>query len=352
MSKPKVLHVRRDISNRPLKRWLWGELRRLFFFYDQEGYFDASLHEAFERITAMTAESALIKKESIAQNFDIVVVNTKSVHDEEETKQQKLHELGNLTTTSVLVETSANAYQMPSDYACNAYDIIFRREHLQDTSQYDLSEENQRKLCITMLPCLQIPLPKNRFSKILEPLFIPQATKLDNPEKKHDVFFCGNVAESKSDRIQAVKALVEADDIDFYGGLQPKYQSVDIPEKLQADRMSPDVYANALQRSRVVLALDGIGQFTFRHLETWYFGGFLLSSPSIRDVSIPMPAKEGEHFVAFDNTDDLVKKVRHFVDQQQKREDIAATGKQMFKNNYDPQKHGEYISSQIERIYE
>jgi len=349
MGKPKILHVRRDISNRPLKRWLWGELRRLFFFYDQEGYFDASLHEAFENITATTAKSALNNKKTINGKYDIIVVNTKSVHDEKASKQRKLRELGDATDLSVLVETSANARKIPANTVCDNYSITFRREHLQDTSQYDLSENNQEKLCTTMLPCLQIPLPKNWLSHVLEQLFIPQAPTLIDPEKKHDVFFCGNVAESKSDRIEVVNALVEADGIDFYGGLQPKYESVNVPKELQADRMPPNAYAKALQRSKIVLALDGIGQFTFRHLEAWYFGGFLLSSPSIRDVSIPLPTKEGEHFVAFDDTDDLIKKVRYYTDHQQKRKDIAATGKQMFENNHDPQEHGEYIYKEINK---
>jgi len=347
MDKPKVLHVRRDISNRPLKRWLWGELRRLFFFYDQEGYFDASLHEAFENITPTTAESALNRKSAVDDGYDMIVVNTQSVRGKEETEQQKLHELGNLTKTSLLVETSANAHNIPSNHACATYNLIFRREHLQDTSQYDLSKENQKKLCTTMLPCLQVPLPKNGFSKILEPIFIPQAPILDNPEKKYDVFFCGNVSEIKSDRIRAVKALVEADGIDFYGGLQPKNDSVHVPEKLRVKRMPPNVYAKALQRSKIVLALDGFGQFTFRHLETWYFGGFLLSSPSIRDVKLPLSIKENKHFAVFDNTGDLVEKVRDYIGRKQKREKIAAYGKQMFANGYDPQKHGRYIYKQV-----
>lgn len=350
MQKPKVLHIRRDISNRPLKRQLWGELRRLFFFYDQEGYFDASLHKAHDDITPMSADAALGKLDSLQDTYDIVVVNTKSVHDYDGNKQEKLQRLGGPFAVSVLVETSANAHHIPEDDTCSKYDIIFRREVFEDRDRYDLSEENKKKLRTTMLPCLQVPLPKSSFSKLLESVFIPQAPQLDQPEKKHDVFFCGNVASSKTGRIDAVQSLKNDPEIDFYGGLQPKNDEMNLPEELRFPRMSSGEYARTFQQSKIVLALDGIGQFTFRHLEAWYFGCFMISSPSIRDLKLPLPAEEGKHYIAYDDTDDLKKKVKYYAKNEQEREQIAEVGRKMFMQEYDPRKHGEYIQSQIKKV--
>jgi hypothetical protein len=350
MDNSDVLHIYRDISNRPLKRQLWGELRRLFFFYDQEGYFGASFYEAFESITSMGAARALSRLDRLEGEYDVVVVNTKSIHSYDDSKQHKLQKLSKAGDVSVLVETSANANHMPADDTCSEYDLVFRREVFKDRDRYDLSAENKEKLRTTMLPCLQVPLPRNAFATVLKPIFIPQAPKLNNPDKKHDVFFCGNVASSKTGRIEAVKSLNEDPEIDFHGGLQPKNDEVDLPETLRFPRMSSGEYARAFQRSKIVLALDGIGQFTFRHLEAWYFGCFMISSPSIRDVEIPLPAEEGKHYIAYDDTDDLKKKVTYYTENKKEREQIAETGRKMFLQEYDPEKHGSYIRSSIRNV--
>lgn len=350
MNNPSILRIKRDISHWGLKRRWWNKLRRSFFFYDQEGYFNASLHDAFGDVTSLRYQTALRKIDKLKEAYDVVVVNAKSVVQPQKNRWNKIRKLSNIGTISILVETGAEAGRLPDNNICDSFDLIFKRECFKDKSRYDLSNQNKPKLRTTMLPCLQVPLLRNSFAKFLKPIFIPQAPKLNDPDKKHDVFFCGNVASSKTGRIEAVKALKEDPEIDFHGGLQPKNDEVDLPEELRFPRMSSGEYARAFQRSKIVLALDGIGQFTFRHLEAWYFGCFMISSPSIRELDLPLPAEEDKHYIAYDDTDDLKKKVTYYAEHNEEREQIAEAGKKMFMQEYDPEKHGDYIQSQIRKV--
>jgi hypothetical protein len=342
-----ILYVKRKFD-----RWSFGrEVRRHLFFYEQEGYFLASLYQAFDSITEMHTKQAFDKLEQKPHRFDLVIVNRKSAVLPGMKKDKTLRNIATqFSGPTVLLDAADNASDIASNDVFNKYDLVFKREVFKDRNQYDLSDENKNKMRTTMLPCLQVPLRRTSLAKLLEPIFIPKAPKLDQPEKKWDVFFCGNMATRKTGRIKAVQALKGMNDVNFYGGLQPKNNQINLPENLKFPRMKPIEYARAFQRSKIALALDGLGQFTFRHLEAWYFGEFLLSSPSIRDLQLPLSAEEGKHYIAYDDIDDLKGKVKYYKENKEEREKIAEAGKKMFREEYDPQKHGKHIQLEIQRL--
>ena len=69
---------------------------------------------------------------------------------------------------------------------------------------------------------------------------------------------------------------------------------------------------------------DGHGQFTYRHLEICCLGGFCLSTPSIRDVTLPfVNLQEGIHYVVLDDLDDLIGKVGYYLEHDEGRVSIA-----------------------------
>ena len=347
-----VLYLKRSFCRRGLISQVGREVRRRLFFYEQEGYFEASLHEAFSDITYTTARDAYRRAEVYSREHELVVVNRKTDHLPDRNQAETLRMLGEaFDIPAVLLEIGADATQIPSDAVCDRYDLIFRRECLKDTDRYDLSAENQQKLRTTMLPCLYIPLPRYSFSSWFERFLIPQAPSgHEELDKQHDVFFCGQYSSQMPIRAKVVQVLKEHPEIDFHGGLQPKNEDVDVPEALRFPRLSPDEYVRALKQSRIVLALDGIGQFTFRHLEAWHFGGFLMSAPSIRGLDLPLSAQEGTHYISYDDTDDLIQKIRHYVEHPDERQKIADNGENMFASDYNPQKHGTYIYMQMEEI--
>lgn len=76
----------------------------------------------------------------------------------------------------------------------------------------------------------------------------------------------------------------------------------------------------------------------------------MMSSPSIRDVELPMPLEEGKHYVAFDDMDDMVEKIRYYLSHEDERLKIAAAGKRLFDEYYNPERHGQEILAALTQI--
>jgi spore maturation protein CgeB len=68
------------------------------------------------------------------------------------------------------------------------------------------------------------------------------------------------------------------------------------------------------------------------------------------EQELPLPAKEGKHYVTYNDIDDLVDKVRYYSRHDEERIEIAKNGRRMFGEFYDSTKHGGYIRNQIEQV--
>jgi hypothetical protein len=49
-------------------------------------------------------------------------------------------------------------------------------------------------------------------------------------------------------------------------------------EEIKGPKLSRKEYVEAIRNFKISLALDGQGEFTFRHLELWYMGAFMICS--------------------------------------------------------------------------
>ena len=103
--------------------------------------------------------------------------------------------------------------------------------------------------------------------------------------------------------------------------------------------------------SKINLALEGYGEFTFRHLVIWCAGSFMISTKSIRDLTLPLNAREGEHFVVFEDIQDLRNKLLFYASNDREREGTAKAARSMFLRDYNPVKHGEQIRKAIQELY-
>jgi spore maturation protein CgeB len=106
-------------------------------------------------------------------------------------------------------------------------------------------------------------------------------------------------------------------------------------------------YIRAIDRAKIGLAVSGHGPFTFRHLEILALGTFLLCSDEIREISLPVPLIEGEHYVAYSDEADLLSKIEWYLSHPDEREMIAENGKAVFFKYYDPCVHGGFIRAKI-----
>ena len=62
------------------------------------------------------------------------------------------------------------------------------------------------------------------------------------------------------------------------------------------------------------------------HLEIWGMGSFMISGKSLRELALPLRVREGEHYVAFEDLDDLRDKLSHYARDDAERERIAKAG--------------------------
>ena len=110
-----------------------------------------------------------------------------------------------------------------------------------------------------------------------------------------------------------------------------------------------DKYLSTIYDSSINLALEGKGEFTFRHLEILANCSFMLCENSINELELPIPLIDGKHFVSFKDKDDLIDKIDFYLKNKQLRNEIALNGRKVLENHYSPKKHGEFLISKIFR---
>ena len=67
----------------------------------------------------------------------------------------------------------------------------------------------------------------------------------------------------------------------------------------------------------------------------------------INKLELPMPIKDGEHFVTFENKEDLLEKVKFYLENKDLRKRIALNGRQVLEKYYSPKNHGNEILKKI-----
>jgi len=332
----RVLYVRRDWSHKGLGTHLRRNvLRRL---YGQDGFFEASLARAFD-VTWTTADAVLARPDRLGR-YDAVIVNS---------RQQAGLDLAELSRTvarhaagpKALVVTTARAGDVPGDAVLDPHDVVFKREPFRDRARYALSEANRAKIRATMLSCPLLKTGAGRDGRIARRL----RRRYGKPVRPdHDVFFAGFL--STPARFDLWASVVAAG-FDHVGGLRDKDGHTAADHPAYGPAYPRRRFVETARRSKVNLAFEGVGEFTYRHLELWCGGAFLLSPPSIRELELPIGAVEGEHFACFEGPDDLVDRIRYWLDRDEDRRRIAEAGFEMLVRDYDFDRHGREIAAAL-----
>jgi hypothetical protein len=172
-------------------------------------------------------------------------------------------------------------------------------------------------------------------------MMLPKINK-NVSKKEYDVFFSGTVAQFNNFRI-SIWRRVKDEGFKTIGGLQYRNRG----EKPEDDLLEPEYslrkYVDIIKKTKICLALNGNGEFTFRHLELWQLGAFMLCPKVINEINLPINIEDGKHFVSFSNIDDLIVKIRYYLSHEEEREKIARQGREMFEREYGSIKHGEYL---------
>ncbi|MDB2617868.1 glycosyltransferase, partial [Candidatus Pelagibacter bacterium] len=144
----------------------------------------------------------------------------------------------------------------------------------------------------------------------------------------------------------------------FFGGLQTSKKRFEIIEYLKKNKVNIltnkmnlkipyNLYLRNIYDSAINLAIPGHGEFTYRHLEILACCSFMVCEKSINEIELPLPLRENEHFITYDCRDDLLEKIKFYLDRKDLRSKIALNGRLVLEENYSPKNHGEKIIKTI-----
>lgn len=344
-----ILYIERGLPKTSFLKTSLRRIKRHLVFGDQDGFFEQSLH-AVSNVTRISIEDEY--KETYNKQFDLLLINWKQpIFSTEEERLLAIKEMmRKCDLPKVLFVNAANANYLPQEEVLDAFDLIVKREPCKDKDRYAISENNKRKIVPTIIHCPFFPSPKNNFIAKSVNFFRPEVALCDSKLEIYEVGFTGADAQEHTLR-QDVWSRIVQENFSTIGGLQPNpYSKLPIPKDLVGPRFIGKSYRDSLCQAKINLALDGIGQYTFRHQELLYLGKFILSSGSIRDQDLVIPLKEDIHYVAFDTLDQMVEKVHYYLKHEGERQAIATAGKKLFDEYYDPRKHGQTLLARLKKV--
>ncbi len=331
----KVLYVVRDrVAPGVIERLrvsAWGLLD------GQDGFFEAALHRA-SRVTRLSLAEVEALPRTRRRSFDAVVVNAKSGLDVNDPSAVSAF-CGDYSCPVVLFVGAARADVMPPDAALTPFHLVFKHEPFADPGRYRLGNVNADKIRPTHL------------SNPLHPLSwrLPWLDRHRSPRRfgwqvcpTTDVSFLGRLQDTQFFSRQESWSRVLQAGLEASGGLIQRRHMVP-PERLAAAPMPRGRYLRQILETRVNLGLEGIGTFTHRHLEILWAGAFLLSNPAVRLQRLRTPLVEGEDYVAFDDHDDMIDKIRHYAARGAERIRIAQNGRRAYERLHDVRAHAAEI---------
>lgn len=328
-------------------------MRDSYYWHNRVGFFCASLRTQADVTRKRLHAVQKFTKHQFNQ-YDAVIFNYECNFREEGypiiTAAKAVRELKTRLAgvPCILLITSPNAKLVPEDKTMELFDLVFRREHYKDLDRYKLTGKNKEKLRTTTLSCPLIPATILNYNRINPAKYgfdtIPEV--YDN-----DVFFLGQETSGTMMRTIVINE-IKSSNLKFLGGIHPdvRKSKQTISPDLLSPRLSKKKFYDATRSSKINLALEGYGQFTYRHWECWALSAFMISSPSVNEVKLPFKAADGEHYITFENIDDLMDKINYYLRHADKREQIIKNGRELFKREYNFHRHGRYIVNAIEEI--
>ncbi len=310
----------------------------------QNGFFRAALATACE-VCTVNIRTAARRIQRLSRESDVVVCDSKAFMDEGHRQVEPVDFLDGCSgPVRALLVANARPGALPPDAVLDRFDIIFKREPYIDRGRYGISNANRDKIRPTMLGCPLIRVTSRNVKRI-----DPAVLGYKQPPESfdHDVFFSGiNTAKVREEFVEKLSG----EDFDFHGGLQFRKRAPEISRRYAFPRLKKDRYIELTRKSRVGLVLEGEGPFTYRHLELWFLCSFMISTPHIRGLELPLKLREGRDYVCYENYEDLVDKIRYYLENRNERERIALAGRRMFERDFSYKKHGQYVRRCIEEI--
>ncbi len=287
------------------------------------GYIDAAIHSN-AYVLELPYNYCLIFSKILNFLFDGVFINWKftNYRKDKEEVEFKLYRLSKkFNIKKVIIDGTDRSINVIKDEILDCYDYVIKRE--KNKSILD------KKYLTTILPCKLINYKISKNKENIDWSKIGNSAPNYNPS--FDIFFSGQ--QSSKSREELIEFL-KSKNYNFFG----RAEKSKIPFK---------DYLAAIYNSSINLALEGKGEFTFRHLEILASCSFMICQSSINELDLPLPLLDGKHFVSFKNKDDLEEKINFYLKNDKLRNDIALNGRRVLEEHYSPKKHGEFLFSKI-----
>ena len=287
------------------------------------GFIDSAIHSNTFTFELPYSYCILFSK-ILNSLFDGIFINWKFTNyrsdaNDIETKLIKLSK--KFKIKKVIVDSRDQSSNVIKKEILELFDYVIKREKNKSISD--------KKYLTTMLPCKLI---NYKISKNKENINWNKIGKsITNNIFEYDIFFSG---QQSSEYRNKLIGFIKSQNLNFYGGVEN-------------EKIPHSQYLETIYNSRVNLALEGIGEFTFRHLEILANCSFMICENSINQLELPIPLKDGKHFVTFDNKEDLLEKIEFYLENEKLRQDIALNGRRTLEEYYSPKKHGDFILKKI-----
>jgi len=288
---------------------------------DTSGYIDTALHTN-ANILELPYSLTIFLSKFLNFFFDGIFINFKFTNSRNKFETySKLLKLSNkFKIKKVIIDIRDGSKDTISDELIARYDFVIKREK-------NKSIDNKKYLS-TMLPCTNLDY---KISKKIENInWNKFGHSIPNNKFKFDIYFSGSLVSKKR--------------ADIYNFLQNKNLNLffNTEKGFNKKQFSDNIY-----NSRINLALPGHGEFTFRHLEILCNCSFLICDKEINDMELPLPIKDGEDFITYENEKDLLEKINYYLKNDYLRSKIALNGRKQLEKYYSPKNHGENILKKI-----
>ncbi len=258
----------------------------------------------------------------VNNNYEGVFINWKFTNLRSDLNHEKklLSLCKKLKIKKVLVDTrdTQNSYSKNIE---DSFDLIIQREK----PKY----QKNNKIISTILPCTLI---NHKSMKDHEIQWNKVGFQNPNENFKYDIFFSGK--DTNPNR-KLIFEKIKDKNLNCYINVSSKK----IPYK---------EYMKCIYNSSINLALDGVGAFTFRHLEIIANCSFLLCSSKINDLDLTIPFEDGKDYITYEGVEDLFEKIEYYLKNKQIRNKISLNARKTLEKYYSPKKHGKEI---LDKLY-
>ena len=287
------------------------------------GYIDAAIHSN-AHVLELPYNYCLIFSKILNLFFDGIFINWKftNYRKDKQDLEKKLLKLSKIfNIKKIIVDGRDASTDVIEDEILDGFDYVIKREKNKQISN--------KKYFTTILPCKLINYKISKSKENINWKEIGNSKPNENPQ--YDIFFSG---QKTSKFREELTDFLYSKDYNFFG-------------RAEDLKMPFDKYLSTIYDSSINLALEGKGEFTFRHLEILASCSFMLCQDSINELDLPLPLIDGKHFVSFKNKEDLIKKIDFYIENNDLRNEIALNGRKALEEYYSPKKHGEFLFSKI-----